>query len=485
MENRFESIIIFLKNELKKAKKNNFSQEEVFKILDKKQLEVDEDSLDEFMEDLINANIILDSFDFGDDDFVDELEFESEVSKAKKSNKKGKKTQDEEINLDDLDDLESDDDFGDDDVIDDDTDYESEDFLKPDDDETIEDEEEEDEEDDEETLKEEDDFFGEDDIDLNSLSLDFDSEVDFAEQKEKQSLTNKLTETNDIVKWYMRWIGKYGELLSIEEEKELAKQMEKGGFRGKRARDKLIQRNLRLVINNAKKYKNRGLTFIDLISEGNAGILKAVQKYDVNKGFKFSTYATWWIRQAITRAVADQARTIRVPVHMVETINKISKIERELQQELGQEPTDEQIAERFGEGYTADKVRYIRKINIDPISLDKQVGKENDSSFSDFVKDENIMSPVEFASQEELAEILHEIIEDTLENKEDKDLIRKRFGIGYDEDGNRYKVHSLDQLAEERGGVSKERVRQIENKILRKLKNNAKHGANLKDFLKN
>ncbi len=174
--------------------------------------------------------------------------------------------------------------------------------------------------------------------------------------------------------------------------------MDKGGFRGKRARDKLIKRNLRLVINNAKKYKNRGLSFIDLISEGNSGIIKAVQKYNVNKGFKFSTYATWWIRQAITRAVADQSRTVRVPVHMVETINKITKIERELQQENGVDPTDEEIAQRYGNDFTAEKVRHIRKINIDPISLDKQIGKENDSSFSDFVKDESVVNPVEYAS---------------------------------------------------------------------------------------
>ncbi|VEU70235.1 RNA polymerase sigma factor [Mycoplasmopsis glycophila] len=494
----FESIINFLKKELEKKKKDFFTQEEVFKILDKKGLSVDEDNIDEFIVALMDADIILDSVDYGDDDFISEEELENEVKKnsSKKSSKNSKESKAQEKDEEELDDEEyldeienlpdfqdDDDDFVDEDGIEDD--FNEEDYLAPDPDNEDDEDSDEDNEDDEDKL--EDSFFDEDelDLDLDNLSLDFDSDVDLGEEKEKQSLSNKLTETNDIVKWYMRWIGKYGELLTIEEEKELAKQMEKGGFRGKRARDKLIQRNLRLVINNAKKYKNRGLTFIDLISEGNAGILKAVQKYDVNKGFKFSTYATWWIRQAITRAVADQARTIRVPVHMVETINKISKIERELQQELGYEPTDDQIAERFGDGYTADKVRYIRKINIDPISLDKQVGKENDSSFSDFVKDENIVSPIDYASQEELAEILHEIIEDTLEAPEDKELIRKRFGIGVDPEGNRYRIHTLEELAKERGGVSKERVRQIENKILRKLKNNPKHGANLKDYLKN
>ncbi|WP_429980718.1 sigma-70 family RNA polymerase sigma factor, partial [Mycoplasmopsis bovis] len=167
---------------------------------------------------------------------------------------------------------------------------------------------------------------------------------------------------------------------------------------------------LRLVINNAKKYKNRGLSFIDLISEGNSGIMKAADKYLYTKGYKFSTYATWWIRQAITRAVADQARTVRVPVHMVETINKVLKIERELQQENGYPPTDEEIAKKYGEPeFTADKVRYIRKINIDPISLDKNIGKEENSSFSDFVKDESIMSPTDFSSQEELKVIINEM----------------------------------------------------------------------------
>ncbi|RIV16716.1 RNA polymerase sigma factor [Mycoplasmopsis gallopavonis] len=497
----FDSIINFLKRELTSKKKDFFSQEEVFKILDKKGLEIDEDSMDDFIVALIEQGIVLDAFDYGDDDFVSEDDLEGEVSKAKSNSSKGKgKATKQASKKDDLDfDEESEENYSelleeinnlpdfeddDEDFVEDGDDFDEDKYLQPDE-EIDEEDDDEEQEDEDEVL--EDSFFDEDDTDisLDDLSLDFDQDVDLNENKEKQSLSNKLTETNDIVKWYMRWIGKYGELLTIEEEKELAKQMEKGGFRGKRARDKLIQRNLRLVINNAKKYKNRGLTFIDLISEGNAGILKAVQKYDVSKGFKFSTYATWWIRQAITRAVADQARTIRVPVHMVETINKISKIERELQQELGQEPTDEQIAERFGEGYTAEKVRYIRKINIDPISLDKQVGKENDSSFSDFVKDDNIVSPVDYASQEELSEILNEIIEDTLDAKEDKELIRKRFGIGIDEDGQRYRVHTLDELAKERGGVSKERVRQIENKILRKLKNNPKHGPNLKDFLKN
>ncbi|QNM93874.1 RNA polymerase sigma factor [Mycoplasma sp. Pen4] len=479
---KFETLINFLKKELNKSKKDHFTQEEVFDIILKKNFFVDEDSTDDLMLELKDSDIIVDDVDFGDDDDYTEDDFD--LSGSKKSTKKSKKTEevideDEEPDYEEL--LVDDDDSDEDDFIDDD--IEDEHYLAKDD------ETEEDDSDEDEEESDDDDMFADHsdeddlDLDLDKLSFDFNDTVDLGEDTNKKlNLTNKLTETNDIVKWYMRWIGKYGELLTVDEEKKLAEQMELGGFRGKRARDKLIQRNLRLVINNAKKYKNRGLSFIDLISEGNSGILKAVQKYDVNKGFKFSTYATWWIRQAITRAVADQARTIRVPVHMVETINKISKIERELQQELGREPSDEEIAEKYGNGYNAEKVRYIRKINIDPISLDKQVGKENDSAFSDFVKDDNIISPVEFASQEELTEVLMDMI-DTLD-PEDRKLICKRFGVGTDEFGERYRVHSLDELAQDRGGVSKERIRQIENKILRKLKTNSKHGKNLKDFIK-
>ena len=299
---------------------------------------------------------------------------------------------------------------------------------------------------------------------------------------QNEELKNKLSETNDIVKWYMRWIGKYGNLLTAEEELQLAKDAELPGRKGKKAKDELIKRNLRLVINNAKKYKNRGLTFIDLISEGNSGIMKAVQKYDWRKGFKFSTYATWWIRQAITRAVADQARTIRVPVHMVETINKITKIRRELQQELGQMPTDEEIAKRYGGDFTAEKVRYIRRINIDPISLDKTIGKGEDSSISDFIKDNDVISPVEYAAQEQLSSILNEMIEGNLDADEKK-VLQMRYGLGVDENGNKIKVHSLDEIAVE-FGTNKEKIRQWEQKILRKLKQPQKM-KKLKEFYKN
>ncbi|MFV8480594.1 RNA polymerase sigma factor [Mycoplasma sp. AA7A] len=506
MDNKFDynTVITYLKQQLKHKHKDYFTQDELLEVLAAKNLFIDDAEFDDFLEELKDNNIIAeDEVEYLDgnysaDDFLDEINEDKAKNKSKSKNKKSKTVNlDEEDDLDeelpeiDSDDMDIDfDDKDDDDFVDDDyveDDEVDEDYYKIPDEEIEEDEDDEDDEVDEDDEKLNENFFEEpDDLDINldALSFDYVEAVDLNDTpKKKADLSNKLTETNDIVKWYMRWIGKYGELLTVEEERKLAEQMEKGGFRGKRARDKLIQRNLRLVINNAKKYKNRGLSFIDLISEGNSGILKAVQKYDVNKGFKFSTYATWWIRQAITRAVADQARTIRVPVHMVETINKISKIERELQQELGREPSDDEIADKYGNGFDAAKVRYIRKINIDPISLDKQVGKENDSSFSDFVKDENIISPVDYASHEELSEILDDMISEL--DPEDRKLICKRFGVGVDENGERYRVHSLEELSIDRGGVSKERVRQIENKILRKLKSNVKHGKNLKDYLKN
>ena len=296
-------------------------------------------------------------------------------------------------------------------------------------------------------------------------------------------LKNKLTSTDDIVKWYMRWIGKYGTLLKHAEEIDLAKRIEKGGRDGKRAREILIRRNLRLVVNNAKKYKNRGLSFIDLISEGNSGLIKAVSKFDWTKGFKFSTYATWWVRQAITRAVADQARTVRVPVHMVETINKILKTERELHQELGKAPTDEEIAVKVGDGFTAEKVRYIRKINIDPISLDKPIGKEEDSSFSDFVKDEGAVNPVDYASQEELTKLLVETLDKHIVEEREKEIVILRYGIGIDRNGNKNRVHTLEELGE-MFDVTKERIRQIEAKVIRRLRQPQKH-KKLKEFFEN
>lgn len=327
------------------------------------------------------------------------------------------------------------------------------------------------------------------DINVELESFDDTKEINLASIEEARKeisdaeISNKLTETDDIVKWYMRWIGKYGKLLKHDEEIELAKAIKAGGRKGKKAREELIRRNLRLVVNNAKKYKNRGLSFIDLISEGNSGLIKAVSKYEWEKGFKFSTYATWWVRQAITRAVADQARTIRVPVHMVETINKIIKYERELHQELGRAPTDDEIAEAAGPDFDAEKVRYIRKINIDPISLDKPIGKEDDSSFSDFVKDETTVNPIDFAAQEELSRLLLETLDKYIDDPREREIIILRYGIGTDEKGERVKAHSLEELGE-MYDVTKERIRQIEAKVIRKLRQPQKQ-KKLKEFYEN
>ncbi|WBP84373.1 RNA polymerase sigma factor [Mycoplasmopsis edwardii] len=495
MKKEFDPFIKFLKKELKRLKRDYLTQEEVMNSLLDNRLEVEDDQMDDLLSLLMELGILKNELDFGDNDDVDFDYLQNEVGKSKKKSTSKEIDFDEDdfeksSNLDDIDDAEITEDID----SEDDEDFIDEDLegLGDWDDELTEasnysEEEEKEEEDEEEEVEEEeniyqdynddDDFGLGEEINLNdpnsSLMYSFD-------EKKPENLSNKLTETNDIVKWYMRWIGKYGKLLTEEEEKELASRMDKGGFRGKKARDTLINRNLRLVINNAKKYKNRGLSFIDLISEGNAGIMKAVQKYDVSRGFKFSTYATWWIRQAITRAVADQARTIRVPVHMVETINKVSKVERELHQELGYEPSDEEIAKRISPSFTAEKVRYIRKINTDPISLDKQVGKENDSQFSDFVKDDIVISPIDHSSKEELSVILKEMLE-WLEPDE-RELICKRYGVGEDENGNPYEVHSLEELAKLRNNVSKERIRQIENKILKKLRNHPKYGSVLKNF---
>lgn len=318
-------------------------------------------------------------------------------------------------------------------------------------------------------------------LDFNdSISLD---DISSSQEVTDSDLENKLTETDDIVKWYMRWIGKYGKLLTHEEEIALCKEIVAGGRRGKKAREMLIKRNLRLVVNNAKKYKNRGLSFIDLISEGNSGLLKAVSKFEYEKGFKFSTYATWWVRQAITRAVADQARIIRVPVHMVETINKIIRIEREIYQEVGRDATDEEIAERAGGDFDVEKVRYIRKINIDPISLDKPIGNEEDSSFSDFVPDNEGLSPDEYASIEERKTILEETIRKTISEPRERQIIMMRYGVGRDLEGNRYRSHSLEELGIH-FDVSKERIRQIESKVIRRLRQPQNH-KKLKEYFKN
>ena len=461
-----------LKSKQKKDKnKKTLTQEEVMKLLEKKKIDISEE-VDEIFNILMSKQIISDEIESDLNEFVDEKQIYKELSKKSKQ-------EDTDTNEFTTDEFTDENDFTDiNDLVHDDKKINTDDFDATDEEFYYYDN------DLEEESYEED----EEESDTNEFSFEdyTNEESSFINKKEHRKiqstdLVNKLSETNDIVKWYMRWIGKYGNLLTAEEELKLAKEAEHNTRKGKKAKDELIKRNLRLVINNAKKYKNRGLSFIDLISEGNSGIMKAVQKYDWRKGFKFSTYATWWIRQAITRAVADQARTIRVPVHMVETINKIIKIKRELQQELGTTPTDEQIAERYGGDFTTEKVRYIRRINNDPISLDKTIGKGEDSSISDFINDKNVINPVDFAAQEQLSDILNELMDDTLTDEE-KYIIKMRFGFGTDEKGEMIRVHSLEEIARDRG-TSKEKIRQLEGKILRKLKQPQKI-KKLKEFYK-
>jgi len=263
---------------------------------------------------------------------------------------------------------------------------------------------------------------------------------------------------DDPVRMYLKDIGKYA-LLTAEQEIELAKKMEAGGPEGKKARETLINANLRLTVSIAKRYTGRGMLFLDLIQEGNLGLIKAVEKYDYTKGFKFSTYATWWIRQAITRAIADQARTIRIPVHMVETINKQVRIQRQLLQTLGREPTPDEIAEEMG--VTADRVREIIKIAQEPVSLETPVGEEDDSHIQDFIEDEKTPVPMDAASYTILKGQIREVLQ-TLTERERK-VIELRFGLN---DG---RARTLEEVGRE-FNVTRERIRQIEAKALRKLR---------------
>jgi RNA polymerase primary sigma factor len=296
-----------------------------------------------------------------------------------------------------------------------------------------------------------------------------------SDEKAKEKLEREIeilsklsgAESTDPVRQYLREIGKVP-LLSAEEEVELAKRYEKGE---KQPKDKLTQSNLRLVVSIAKKYIGRGLSLLDLIQEGNQGLIRAVEKYDWRKGFKFSTYATWWIRQAITRAIADQARTIRIPVHMVETINKLYRISRRLMQELGREPTPEEIAEEAE--IEPDRVREIFKIAQEVTSLEAPVGEDQESFLGDFIPDESQLSPVDAASKQLLKDHLDEVLA-TLSDREAK-VLKLRFGL----EGN--KQMTLEEVGKV-FGVTRERIRQIEAKALRKLKHPSRR-KKLQDYL--
>jgi RNA polymerase primary sigma factor len=273
--------------------------------------------------------------------------------------------------------------------------------------------------------------------------------------------------TNDPVRMYLKEIGRVP-LLSAQDEIHLAKRIEQGDEEAKR---RLAEANLRLVVSIARRYIGRGMLFLDLIQEGNMGLIKAVDKYDHSKGFKFSTYATWWIRQAITRAIADQARTIRIPVHMVETINKLIRVTRQLHQELGREPLPEEIAKEME--LSVDKVMEIMKVSQEPVSLETPIGEENDSNLGDFIEDQEVLAPADAAAYEMLKEQLEDVL-DTLTDREEN-VLRLRFGL---DDGRTRTLEEVGKVF----GVTRERIRQIEAKALRKLRHPSR-SKRLKDFL--
>ena len=286
----------------------------------------------------------------------------------------------------------------------------------------------------------------------------------------EDTVTSDGITIDDPVKVYLKEIGRVP-LLTPDEEVQLALDIQKGGKDGERAKQRLSEANLRLVVSIAKRYAGRGMLFLDLIQEGNLGLIKAVEKFDYTKGYKFSTYATWWIRQAITRAIADQARTIRIPVHMVETINKVIRVSRQLLQELGHDPTPEEISAQMN--MPVDKVREILKIAQEPVSLETPIGEEEDSHLGDFIPDEEAPVPAEAASQTLLKEQLADVLK-TLTPREEK-VLRLRFGL---EDG---RPRTLEEVGKE-FNVTRERIRQIEAKALRKLRHPSR-SKKLRDFL--
>ena len=302
------------------------------------------------------------------------------------------------------------------------------------------------------------------DNDMDMEGLDDEEEVEL--DKIDLSVPEGVS-IEDPVRMYLKEIGKVS-LLSADEEIELAKRMEKGD---EAAKKRLAEANLRLVVSIAKRYVGRGMLFLDLIQEGNLGLIKAVEKFDYRKGYKFSTYATWWIRQAITRAIADQARTIRIPVHMVETINKLIRVSRQLLQELGREPTPEEIAAELD--MPVDRVREILKISQEPVSLETPIGEEEDSHLGDFIQDDNVPVPAEAAAQTLLKEQLDEVLS-TLTEREQK-VLRLRFGMS---DG---RARTLEEVGKE-FDVTRERIRQIEAKALRKLRHQSR-SRKLRDYL--
>ena len=309
------------------------------------------------------------------------------------------------------------------------------------------------------------------DNNIEIISENFEDEDDSDDAGEEISIEDvtlpKNASINDPVRMYLKEIGKIS-LLSLDEELALSKRVEEGDEEAKRL---LAESNLRLVVSIAKRYVGRNLSFLDLIQEGNIGLMKAVDKFDASKGYKFSTYATWWIRQAITRAIADQAKTIRVPVHMVETINKLKRIQRQMTLELNREPTEAELAKKMNT--TEEKVREIFKISQDPLSLETPIGEEDDSHLGDFLKDESSMSPEEYAINEVLKDEIEEVL-CTLTPREEE-VLKLRFGL---KGGT---CHTLEEVGN-MFGVTRERIRQIEAKALRKLRHPSR-SRKLKDYL--